>query len=319
MDWIRTPAPIALFVYNRVHHTRRTVEALARNEMAAQSELHVFSDGPHLPEDEAKVEDVREYVARIEGFRAVHVHTQARNRGASASLLSGIEAVCEQFGRVIVVEDDLVTSPYFLRYLNQGLALYEDDPEVVSVHGYMYPTGSPLPESFFLRGADCWGWGTWKRGWAHFNPDGGALLEELERRGLETEFDFNGTYGFTEMLRDQCAGRSDSWAIRWYASAFLREKLTLYPGRSLVQPIGSAIGSECPGRNGDPWEDYVVRLSNRPVKLRRLPVREDVFARRIAERYFRELSAPPLSKRIRRRLRRFWRARREALYGGYVP
>ena len=127
--------------------------------------------------------------------------------------------------KVIVLEDDLVTSPHFLQYMNDGLGIYERDDRVISIHGYSYPVHGKLPETFFLRGADCLGWATWKRGWDLFEDDGQRLLNELERRNLTRSFDFDGSYPYTQMLRDQIAGSNSSWAVRWYASAFLRDKL----------------------------------------------------------------------------------------------
>ena len=126
---------------------------------------------------------------------------------------------------IIVLEDDLVTSPYFLSYMNEALEKYAEDDRVISIHGYVYPI-SGLPETFFMRGADCWGWATWKNRWATFETDGAKLLDELNHRNLSKRFDFNGAYGFTKMLVDQIEGKNDSWAIRWHASAFLNNKFT---------------------------------------------------------------------------------------------
>ena len=137
-----------------------------------------------------------------------------------------------------MLEDDLLTSPYFLDFMNEGLSIYEEDEKVISIHGYVYPISEKLPETFFLRGADCWGWATWKRGWDLFEPDGGLLLNKLEESKQTEEFDFNRSYPYTQMLKDQINGKTNSWAVRWYASAFLQNKYTLYPGKSLVSNIG---------------------------------------------------------------------------------
>ncbi|MEI6715665.1 MAG: glycosyltransferase family 2 protein [Verrucomicrobiota bacterium] len=296
------PAPIALFTYNRLAHTRKTVEALASNELANLSDLYVFSDGAKSEIDQGEVDAVRQYLRNIRGFYSVHVTEQPNNIGLSQSIIRGVSQVCEEQGRVIVLEDDLVTSPYFLRYMNDALNLYEDEPDVVSIHGYIYPTTSPLPETFFLKGADCWGWATWKRGWRIFNPDGAALLRELVTNELTDEFDFNNAYPYTQMLRDQLSGKVDSWAIRWYASAFLKNMLTLYPGKSLVQNIGH----DGTGRHCGPSDEFEVRLARKPVQFHPLAIAEDLFARRIVERYFRSLGRPTLAKRVQRKLRRIW-------------
>src|SRR5260370_30670471 len=121
--------------------------------------------------------------------------------------------VLSQHERVIVLEDDIVVSPFFLSYMNGALSLYEDEPRVASIHAYVYPIKEPLPETFFLRGADCWGWATWRRGWELFNSDGRYLLSELRRRGLTQQFDLHGAYRSRKMLKPQIAGANDSLAV----------------------------------------------------------------------------------------------------------
>src|SRR5258707_5432762 len=198
---MRRLSPIALFAYSRPAHLQRTLEALRQNELAAQSELVVFSDGPRSENDESSVEAVRKCLDQLDGFKSVEIIKQSANLGLAPSIIYGVTEVCRGHGRVIVVEDDLVTSPFFLRYMNESLELYENCLEVISIHGYIYPVNQSLPETFFIRGADCWGWATWQRGWDMFDPNGTSLLAELQSRSLTQAFDFNGTMGYTEMLR----------------------------------------------------------------------------------------------------------------------
>ena len=172
-------APIALFVYARPGHARRTVEALLNNSEASSSDLIVFSDAARTPDKEESVRLVREYISGIKGFRSLTVHHRPQNFGLAKSIIEGVTQVLADRERVIVLEDDLETSPYFLRYMNEALDRFAEEERVISVHGYVYPTEKTLPEAFFLRGADCWGWATWRRGWAQFNPDGQFLLDEL--------------------------------------------------------------------------------------------------------------------------------------------
>jgi hypothetical protein len=239
-------APIALFVYNRPLHTRQTVEALQKNELAAESDLFIFSDAPKNPEVSPAVQEVREYIRSIGGFKSISIVEREENLGLANSIIDGVTKICGEYGRIIVLEDDLVTSPYFLRFMNDALDLYEHEERVISIHGYMFPVKEKVPETFFLRGADCWGWATWKRGWDLFEPDGRELLRQLSMQGFEKEFNYDGAYNLSGMLRSQIQGEIDSWAIRWYASAFLKGKLTLYSGRSLVQNIGNDnSGTHC--------------------------------------------------------------------------
>ena len=269
-------APIALFAYNRPTHLRRTLEALCGNELAKESDLYIFSDGPKSLHDAPMVEAVRDSLKNITGFQSVTVIEQPANLGLANSIIQGVTNLCHRHGRTIVLEDDMVTSQWFLRFMNDGLATYELDPEVISIHGYLWPVTGIFPETFFLRGADCWGWATWDRGWKHFNPDGAILLSELERRNLTHAFDFDGAYSYTAMLRDQIAGRNNSWAIRWHASAFLLDKLTLYPGRSLIQNIGlDNSGTHCVVT-----DEFAALPSAHAVPIHRQSLKENRKARR---------------------------------------
>ena len=177
-------APIVLFTYCRPLHTRKTVSALQNNLLASNSDLIIYSDAPHNQDMQGIVDEVRAYLATIIGFRSVSVRHRTHNFGLARSIIEGVSEVLRFSDRVIVVEDDLVTSPYFLTYMNEALERYALDDRVASIHGYVYPCFQSLPKTFFLRGADCWGWSTWRRAWAYFNPDGQHLLEELRRRKL---------------------------------------------------------------------------------------------------------------------------------------
>jgi hypothetical protein len=275
-------APIALFVYNRPWHTRQTVEALQKNELAEDSDLFIFSDAPKKPEAAAAVQEVRDYISHISGFKSIKIIEREENMGLANSIINGVTKVCGEYDRVIVLEDDLVTTPYFLRFMNDALDLYEHEESIISIHGYMYPVMENLPETFFLRGADCWGWATWKRGWGLFEPDGGKLLASLKSQHLEREFNFGGSYDYLGMLDSQVKGENDSWAIRWYASAFLKNKLTLYPGRSLVLNIGNDnSGTHCGAT-----EIFSGDIIARPVAVGGIPIVARLEARSAVAKYF---------------------------------
>lgn len=258
-----TVAPIVLFTYARPDHARRTVDALLKNPQALSSDLFVFSDAARTPDKQPAVDAVRAYLATITGFRTVNIHHRPYNFGLAKSIIEGVSQILSEHERVVVLEDDMETSPHFLTYMNEALDLFVADERVISVHGYVYPVDQPLPEAFFLLGADCWGWATWRRGWALFNPDGKYLLNELKKQKKTKAFDFNGANPFTKMLEDQIKGQNDSWAIRWHASAFLAGKLTLHPGRSLVHNIGNdSSGTHCGSS-----ETYDIKVSANPINL----------------------------------------------------
>lgn len=281
-------SPIALFAYNRPEHTRKTVEALALNDLAPESDLFVFSDGLKNPEDKVPVAMVRDYVRGICGFRSVTVVERERNWGLSRSIILGVTEIVNRFGRIVVLEDDMVTSKFFLCYMNEALELYAKEDSVISIHGYLMPVNAELPETFFLLGADCWGWGTWKRGWDLFESDGAKLLNELKTRNLEKRFDYNGTYNFSSMLKEQVRGNNDSWAVRWYAAALLNNKLTLYPGKSLVQNIGcDDSGTNCNRTNA-----FQAVVDNKMLHLEYLKPEENKNALIAFQNYFNSIKPP---------------------------
>lgn len=230
-------APIALFTYNRLWHTQQTVDALKENIGSDKSDLFIFSDGAKNETDKTQVDVVRAYLKVISGFKSVKIIEQEKNLGLANSIITGVTKIVNEFDRVIVLEDDLITSPYFLTYMNDGLNLYADENAVASIHGYRYPIGK-IESSFFMRGADCWGWATWKRAWDNFESDGAKLLSKLEQNGLIKAFNHHNSFPYDKMLKDQIAGKNNSWAVRWKASAFLNNQYTLYYKESLVQNIG---------------------------------------------------------------------------------
>lgn len=290
-------APIVLFVYKRLNCIRQTVEALQKNELANESELFIFSDGPKSGEEE-KIKEVREYIKTIKGFKQVTIIERDKNWGLANNIIDGVTKIVNEYGKIIVLEDDLVTSPYFLRFMNEALEMYKDEPKVVAISGYIYSIAG-LPETFFIRGADCWGWATWKEKWAIFEPDGQKLLAEVKRRNLQKEADYNGSYGYTQMLKDQIAGKNDSWAVRWYFSAFLKDMLTLYPGKSHVRHIG--IGREATHTKNGP-DILAVELAN-TFSLKKIEPREDIESRKKIEEFFNSIK-PSLFQRIKSKISR---------------
>ncbi len=274
-------SPILLFVYNRPQHTREAVESLLRNPQAKMSELFVYSDGAKDESACEAVEEVRRYVRNINGFQHVTIVERETNRGLARNIIDGVTETISRYGRVIVMEDDLVVSPHFLEFMNEALELFENEPRVGHVHACEI-TGDPLlPETFLVRWTGSWGWGTWQRAWNLFNPDGKALLDELERRKLTRTFDFEGTYGYTRMLRRQTEGKNDSWAIRWNASLFLKGMLSYNAGKSLVKNEGfDGSGTHCGKGDGGGGRLYAGRLKvERPHTMEEAPDARAAFVR----------------------------------------
>jgi putative methyltransferase (TIGR04325 family) len=282
-------APILLFVYNRPEHTRQTLEALAANELASSSILYVMADGPKANAGQQVLDNIyktRTIFNSALPFKEVIFNVSDVNLGLSASIIKGVDQILKIHGTAIILEDDIVTGKGFLKYMNEALNLYRHNEEVISISGYNYPmTTKGLKETFFIKGADCWGWATWSRGWQLFEQDAKKLYAELVKRNQTGEFDLEGVYPYTQMLKDHISGKVNSWAIRWHASAFLKNKLTLYPRISLVKNIG-LDGSGTHGTLEHPenyFTDYCV--------VKEVPITEDKAGREKIKKYYRALTA----------------------------
>lgn len=264
-------SPIVLFVYNRLFHTQKTVEALKKNYGAKNSELIIYSDAFKDVDGEKKVNDVRKYLKTIKGFKSVKIIERKENYGLAKSIISGVSEVVNKYGSIIVLEDDLVTSKYFLQYMNDALDVYHNENKVISIHGYVYPVKKQLPETFLMRGADCWGWATWKRGWRLFESDAIKLKKELIKKKLVNKFNMDGASKYMDMLDGFIDGKNNSWAVRWHASAILNDKLTLYPRKSLVKNIGL----DNSGVNSSYDRSLVSEVSDSKINVIKLKIEED--------------------------------------------
>lgn len=241
-------APIVLFVYARPAHTRRTLEALSRNTLAAASRLFIYADGPRDnadPEKRDEIAEVRSIIREWTWCGSVEIRESAVNRGLADSIVAGVTEVVQQHGAVIVLEDDLETAPGFLQYMNDALTVYSDSDKVMQICGFNFPCGWFAPQTGFLRASHPWGWATWARAWQHYQPDASQLLAAI-RQNLPRRFDLDGRSFHLDELQRNADGRLKTWAVRWYASIFLRQGLCLYPGRSLVRNIGfDGSGENC--------------------------------------------------------------------------
>lgn len=262
-------APIALFTYNRADKTRRALESLLLNAEARDSDLFIFSDGAKNEKAVQGVEDNRKYIHTISGFKSITIIEREKNWGLANSLIVGITDVINKYGRVIVVEDDLILSPYFLKFMNDGLDKYKNDDRVASISGFLNPVGE-VSEPFFLRYFACWGWATWKRGWDLLINDSRELLRRL--RWKTSDFNIGGTGPFYGILYCDKVGLNDSWAVRFYASQFLAGKLQLFPNKTLVVQGGTdGSGTHCLERDTT-YDGMQVTIT--PIQLYEIPVVE---------------------------------------------
>ena len=239
------PAPIALFGFNRPVHISKLLACLLSNPLASESDLFIFIDGARDSTDSALVKEVREISARASGFKSVSIYQNETNRGLANSIIFGVNYVLSLHDRVIVLEDDLILSASFLAFMNSALDFYADNERVISISGYTPRIELDTP-FYFMRGADCWGWATWRRGWEIFEPDGKVLLAAVKEKKIEHLLNLDGCFDFSGMLTSQINGVIDSWAIRWHVSAFIKDRLTLCPSKTLVLNNGlDGSGTHC--------------------------------------------------------------------------
>ncbi|QTC40448.1 glycosyltransferase [Bacillus sp. V3] len=242
-------APIVLFVYNRPDHTRRTIEALQKNHLASESDIFIFSDGPKKDSDSNKVQEVREFIQSIEGFRTVTIKESDINLGLSKSILKGMNTIFNSYERAIILEDDLVSNASFLEFMNKALELYEDQKSVYSITGYSYTSGANKKvnsKTYFLNLTNSWSWATWKDRWEQFYPFETDWSILKNNKKIRKRFNFEGSYNFYKIILKQSRGEVDSWAIRWYLYVFMNNGLTLYPNTSLINNIGlDGSGTHC--------------------------------------------------------------------------
>lgn len=276
-------APVLLFTYNRLSHTQRCVEALLKNHLSSESELFIYSDAAKDIAQQESVKKVRNFIHTIQGFKAITIIERDKNWGLAKNIIDGVTTQVNRYGKVIVLEDDLVVAPFFLQFMNEALETYKDEPKIGHIQACDFTQDPSLPNTFLIKFTGSWGWATWDRAWKHFNPNGKELLQEMQKRQLTHAFDMNGKYGFTRMLRRQIEGKNNSWAIRWNASLFLKDILSLNVGRSLVQNEGfDGSGTNCGGGGLYASNLYMQQLPVIPIS----PVEENLKARQAYIRYY---------------------------------
>lgn len=291
-----TSTAIAVFAFRRPRHLARVLASLASQATPLRLPVHLFIDGPRHPAEQPAVLESRQVAESFADRLPIQLHIAHSNRGLYTSLTSGITALLAEHDQLIVLEDDIEVSPHFLAYMLAALDCYATVQQVASIHAYLPPLPLDLPAGFFLRGADCWGWATWRDRWALYRHDAAAMAAEIRSRGLARAFDLGGVVPNLRLLDQRAAGRSGSWAICWHASCFLADRYTLHPGRSLARNIGlDHSGEHCA-----PSPALEASLSDQPLPVPRMRVEEDAA---IVAAFARQLAPPPLWRRLILRLR----------------
>lgn len=279
-------APIVLFTHKRVDQLRKCILSLINNKDSKKSSLIIFSDGNKGELDLEAVRKVRKYLKTITGFKNITTVLRKKNFGLVKNITTGINEVFEKFSKAIFLEDDLVVSKNFLHYMNESLRIYQNNKSVVSIHGYCYPVKFKKSKNnfFFLKGADCWGWATWRRGWINYNNDADYLISELRNRKLIESFNFNNSYPYFDMLTET-RRKNHSWAIKWYASAFLKNMHTLYPKKSYVKNIGfDSMATNCNSENV-----FKQNINSKKKSIKFIKVEDNIEARKLFENFFKSI------------------------------
>jgi hypothetical protein len=236
-------APIILFVYNRLDHTKQTVEALKNNELASESELFIYSDAPKDENAIQKVNEVREYIKLVIGFKNITIIEREKNWGLANSIIDGVTNIVNHHGKVIILEDDLVTSPYFLKFMNNSLEIYADRKDIFSITGFSFSQefmkfDKNHKEDVYLNVRPMsWSWASWKDRWDNIDWDVKDFENLIKDKNKIKKFNSGGS-DLTSMLTSQIKGKLDSWYIRWSYHAIMRNLYTIYPTVSLVNNIG---------------------------------------------------------------------------------
>jgi hypothetical protein len=299
-------APIVLFVYNRPELTLQTLRALKEAEHSQESTLYIFSDGPKEKNDPAalqKINAVREIIRQEQWCKEVIIRESEQNKGLADSVISGVTEVVSKHERVIVLEDDIIVSRGFLTYINQALDLYAKEDHVAGVSGFCYHESTTAPDVFLLPIACSWSWATWKRTWDYYNADSNTLIQRISSTKQQHQFDF-GHYPFFKMLEDQAAGRVNSWAIRFYASIFLKKKFFLYPKFSLVSNVGFGAAAT---HTKEKIELFNKHISNQNIRVIKTSIQDSQETIKLTEAAFKKSfeKQKPAPTTMRKRLKSY--------------
>jgi len=282
---VRNLSPILLFTYNRVDHTRKTLEALCANDLASESELIVISDAPKVKEHTEGVETVRDLIRSRVWCKNTTLLCMEKNMGMNENFLVNITAVVEKYGKVIVLEDDICTSSQFLSFMNDALDAYEQEERVMHVSGFVFDISNRnLPNSFFLAAPSTWGWATWKDRWQKLNRNAKELFEIAQKNNLYNSITVDGSCpDFWNQLVANASGVNNDWDIKWFSSVVVNSGLCLYPKHSLVVNIGFD-GTGTHFKKGE--KGHKTALTKNQLLVEKIAVEESPTARKSFAKYF---------------------------------
>ena len=306
---MRTLAPIVVFVYNRPWHTQQTLEALAKNVLADQSLLYIVSDGIKLDstlEEVQKIQEVRSLICTQKWCKEVVVIELTENLGVDKNIVQHVTSFVNKHDKLIVLEDDIVTSEGFLTYMNSALEIYKNEDQIFGISAYMFPVKKKMPEIFFLMGGNNpWGWATWKHAWTNFNPDYNQLYDSIaNNKDRILRFNHGGSADYLSMLKN-CTEANAPWDIRWYASVFLRNGYGLWAGSSMVQNIGH----DGTGAHGDLSKKYHIRRLNPHTKVDKQTIVQNEEAYKALLDFYHSFGQQSILRRIINKIKRLFLSR----------
>lgn len=279
-------APIVLFVYNRPEHTCHTLNALMANELSNQSMLYIYCDGPKpgsSTDNLAAIDATRKLARETQWCKTVIVQESKTNQGLAKSIIKGINEVINKHGHAIILEDDMVTSPHFLRYMNDALENFKDNMEIGSINSYAesFLADKQFPDYFLLKGSDCWGWATWQNRWVNYSANAADLKKQLIDANKINDFEYG---NHMQILNDQIAGKCDTWDAQWHAVNILHNRKGLYPKYSFIKNIGlDGSGTHCDTIEG--FNDGLNLNSYTPSLPTYMAYKQLIFSKKIDDRY----------------------------------
>lgn len=295
-------SPIILFVYNRPIHTQKTITALKKNKLAMDSELFIYSDAARNELDVKTVDKVRELISSVSGFKQVTIIKQEKNKGLADSIIDGVTETVNKYGKVIVLEDDIITSEYFLKFMNDSLNFYQNNDLVYSISGCNYPIDLTdlNQDTYFLRIPLCWGWATWQNRWVNFNKD---ITDAMSTTTNDINYiNFENTHDYFSQILKNNSGDLNTWFIFWYLNSARNKKLTLFPKNTLVNNIGhDGSGQNCGLSQG--YEKDIISID---VTIKKVAIEENKYAFEQHKKYFLNLK-PIFIKRVLNKLKRMYK------------
>lgn len=292
-------APIVMFVYNRPEHVKQVIDNLKKCDLAIDSDLYIYSDAAKTDNQIEKVNEVRKLCEQIKGFNSVTLIKQDNNFGLAKNIIEGVTSIINQYGKIIVLEDDLLVSQQFLLYMNKCLDNYTDDKTIWHISAWNYPIeASGLPEVFPIRVMNCWGWATWKDRWQHFEKNPEKLMHQFNKKMIY-DFDMNDSGSFWSQVVANHQNKINTWAIFWYATIFLHHGLCINPRYSLITNIGhDGSGTH----QSTAQQTYTTALQESKIDLDNIvinqPLKENQLAFNLIAQFYQDLK-PSLYKRLK--------------------